>query len=52
MLAGLLFDPQTSGGLLLLVPEAATEALLAELPGATAIGRSTARGEAPLAVLA
>jgi selenide,water dikinase len=49
--AALLFDPQTSGGLLLLVPETAAEALLAELPGAIAIGRSKARGETALAVL-
>jgi len=35
----LLFDPQTSGGLLLLVPEAASASLLSELPGAREIGR-------------
>jgi selenide,water dikinase len=40
----LVFDPQTSGGLLLLVPEAEVDALLAELPGACAIGRSRERG--------
>jgi selenide,water dikinase len=38
-LAALLFDPQTSGGLLLAVPERARDGLLAELPGARAIGR-------------
>jgi selenide,water dikinase len=42
----LLFDPQTSGGLLLLVPEAAVSALIAELPGAREIGRADARGSA------
>ena len=43
-LAALVFDPQTSGGLLLLVPEQTAGALLAELPGARAIGRSRERG--------
>jgi len=38
----LLYDPQTSGGLFLLVPEAETAALLAELPEARAVGRSLA----------
>jgi selenide,water dikinase len=36
----LLFDPQTSGGLLLLVPEPEASALLDELPGAVAVGRA------------
>ncbi len=40
----LVFDPQTSGGLLLLVPEANVDALLAELPDARAIGRARDRG--------
>jgi selenide, water dikinase len=39
-LEALLFDPQTSGGLLLFVPETSLEALLAELPQARAIGRA------------
>jgi selenide,water dikinase len=43
-LAALVFDPQTSGGLLLLVPEETVGALLAELPGARAVGRSRERG--------
>jgi len=45
-----LFDPQTSGGLLLLVPEDATASLLAELPGARAIGRSVPQGPKRLIV--
>jgi len=36
----LLYDPQTSGGLLLLVPEADAAALVADLPGARAIGHA------------
>jgi selenide,water dikinase len=47
-LAAILYDPQTSGGLLMLVPEAAVETLLAELPGARAIGRALPRGTHPL----
>jgi selenide,water dikinase len=50
--AALLFDPQTSGGLLLLVPPGEVEPLLAELEGARAIGRSTEPGERPLYVRA
>jgi selenide,water dikinase len=41
-LEALLFDPQTSGGLLLFVPEESVEALLAELSQARAIGRALA----------
>jgi selenide,water dikinase len=41
-LRALLFDPQTSGGLLLLVPAPALAGLLAALPGARPIGRATA----------
>lgn len=41
----LLFDPQTSGGLLLPVPEAAVAGLLAELPAARVIGRVTGPGD-------
>ena len=44
----LLYDPQTSGGLLLSVPEAALAALLAELPQARAIGRVLPPQESPL----
>jgi selenide,water dikinase len=37
-LEALLYDPQTSGGLLILVPEASAEALLADLPNSRRIG--------------
>jgi len=47
----LLFDPQTSGGLLLLVPEEEAPALLEDLPGAARIGRALPRGEAPIVVI-
>lgn len=46
----LLFDPQTSGGLLLLVPEAAADALIAELPSGWAIGRALPPSGRPLLV--
>jgi selenide,water dikinase len=46
----LVFDPQTSGGLLLLVPEPAAAALLAELPHARAIGVARPRGEHAIVV--
>lgn len=49
-LRALLYDPQTSGGLLLLVPEREVEPLVARLPGARAVGRSRAAGEQPLVV--
>jgi len=51
-LAALLFDPQTSGGLLLLTPARVLSALLAELPGAVAIGRSQPPGRAAICVIA
>jgi selenide,water dikinase len=41
----LLFDPQTSGGLLLLVPPGRAAGLLAELPEARRIGRAREAGE-------
>jgi selenide, water dikinase len=44
----LVFDPQTSGGLLLLVPAEATGALLADLPHARAIGRTRPAGPRPI----
>ena len=49
-MADLVFDPQTSGGLLIAVPEADATSLLTELhqqgnTDAAAIGRVTARGE-------
>ena len=51
-LEALLFDPQTSGGLLLAVPEASAEALLSDLAQARAIGRVQAQGERPIVVRA
>jgi len=50
-LRALLYDPQTSGGLLLLVPAPAAEALLADLPLARAIGRAIPGAERPLRLL-
>jgi selenide,water dikinase len=47
----IVFDPQTSGGLLLLVPEPALAGLLAALPAARVIGRALARQETPLLVV-
>ena len=47
----LLFDPQTSGGLLLFVPAGAVGSLLADLPLARAIGVATAPGASPLVLL-
>lgn len=41
----LLYDPQTSGGLLLLVPPEEAHGLVAELPGAAAVGRALPRGK-------
>ena len=49
-LEALLFDPQTSGGLLLLVPEGNVDALLAELPEARVIGHARDAGRTPLVV--
>ena len=46
----LLYDPQTSGGLLLLVPEDQAPALLETLGGARAIGRVLPAGPKPLIV--
>jgi selenide,water dikinase len=51
-LRALLYDPQTSGGLLLLVPEAEAEALLGDLEGARVVGRSRPPGPKPLIVQA
>jgi selenide,water dikinase len=50
-LAPLLFDPQTSGGLLLLVEEPQVAALLGALPAARLIGRSHERGAQALVVV-
>ncbi|HEV7500311.1 MAG TPA: selenide, water dikinase SelD [Vicinamibacteria bacterium] len=48
-LRALAYDPQTSGGLLLLVPPGAASALLADLPLARAIGRVVPSASHPLA---
>ncbi len=49
-LEALLFDPQTSGGLLLAVPEPETGALLSALSGARTVGRVLELHGAPLRV--
>ena len=49
-LRALLYDPQTSGGLLLLVPREEADALLAELPSARVIGRTREAGGRALVV--
>ena len=48
-LRALAYDPQTSGGLLLLVPAAAADALLDDLSLARAIGRAVPSRARPLA---
>jgi selenide,water dikinase len=50
-LRALLYDPQTSGGLLLLVPEPELSSLLADLPHARAIGRALPAGDSALRVI-
>ena len=50
-LGALLFDPQTSGGLLLVLPESSVAAVLEELPEARTIGRVVGGGPRPLVVL-
>ena len=47
----LLYDPQTSGGLFLLVPESEAGALLAELPEARAVGHARAGGPGGIAIV-
>lgn len=47
----LLFDPQTSGGLLMLVPESAAAALLEALPEARVIGRVLPPAATPLVLV-
>lgn len=47
----LLYDPQTSGGLLISLPEAGARALETSLHGATIIGRVLERGEKPIRIL-
>jgi selenide,water dikinase len=51
-LEAVLYDPQTSGGLLLLVPAPKAAALVGELPGARVVGRALARAARPLLVRA
>ena len=50
-LQALLFDPQTSGGLLLLAPSAVASALVSELPGAQVIGRARPQGPAAISLV-
>jgi selenide,water dikinase len=49
-LRALLYDPQTSGGLLLLVPEAEAEACRSKVPGAVVIGQALPAAAKPLIV--
>jgi selenide,water dikinase len=51
-LDALLYDPQTSGGLLLLVPAPEAEAVVAEVEGARVVGRARPAGPKPLIVQA
>jgi selenide,water dikinase len=46
----LLYDPQTSGGLLLLVPESEAAAFAREVPAARVIGRAVPKAPKPLIV--
>ncbi len=47
----LLYDPQTSGGLLIALPENQAANLIAALPGAYRIGRVTTRERKPIRLL-
>ena len=47
----LLYDPQTSGGLLLLVPPEELRSVLAELPSARHVGRAQRAASHPLRVV-
>ncbi len=47
----LLYDPQTSGGLLISLPESEAAALEARYSGAYRIGRAAARREKPVEVV-
>ena len=46
----ILFDPQTSGGLLIAVAQGAVAELIASLPGSAEIGEVTSRGSAAIVV--
>jgi selenide, water dikinase len=46
----LVYDPQTSGGLLVSVTKEVASALAAEVPGAAVVGRVLARGPRPLVI--
>jgi selenide,water dikinase len=48
MLRVLAYDPQTSGGLLLLAPEAEADALVSGIEGARVVGRTRPKGLRPL----
>ena len=50
-LRALLFDPQTSGGLLIALPEQEAERLLAELPAARRVGRARAAASSALVIV-
>jgi selenide, water dikinase len=50
-LESLLYDPQTSGGLLIALPEEGAPALVANLDGAYAIGRVLERGVKPIRIV-
>jgi selenide,water dikinase len=47
----LLYDPQTSGGLLISLPEEGARALMEKLPGAYVIGRVLERGAKPIRIV-
>jgi selenide,water dikinase len=47
----LLYDPQTSGGLLVSLPESDADALVGACPGACRIGRVLPRGERPIVIV-
>jgi selenide,water dikinase len=46
-----LYDPQTSGGLLITLPEADAAALMGVFPDAYAIGRVLSRQEKPIRLI-
>ena len=50
-LRSLLYDPQTSGGLLIAVAPGDAAALVRAIPGASRIGRAVRRGERPIRIL-